>query len=1789
MMMASFFQMNTASTSGSGPLHSNTIANSKGELKAITTRSGLVLDGTSIPMPHPFINPEEDERVEETLTDPKLGEFTIKVLPPLVQKAKPHSQRNYVVHQKDPRHPNIPYPLRMHKEKQQEKDKMLKALLSNKEKLLELVNTPLNENFLAVILKKLPEKLKDPRKFLIPCGFSELKCKALADLGRPFLRTARALIDIHREEMILGDSDERLTLNMRHDTSSYSNQPQKESINMINIYDDSCEDYHEDLFATNHLRNDDLPFDIESDLRELKYLLNHDPTKEMDSILEDSIDESNLADPNDNLFDAIPKMFTNEHAIDYSSPPLYDDDLDEFMSDTVDAYNDPFDSKGEKIKESKLLIDELDLPRSNDFLPFLEYDSFLFEDFSEVDALPSTNNEDKVFNLGILILENLYKVTTRVAPDKNVKKISHASLIIEDFDPPLYELPFHKEVPWKFILSGPYKPTTILVQAVEATDDSPAIPEHTKVETPMNMSLENKAHFLAEKEAIHLILNGIGDEIYSTIDACQTAQEMWEAIERLQQGESLNIQDFKTNLFWEFCKFTSHDGETMESYYTRFYKLMNEMIKNNLTITMMQVNVQFLQQLQPEWSRIVMIVKQQHKLDEVSYHKLFDILKQYQNEVNKLRAERLSRNANPLTLVATAQANQDPYYQTSRSHKSHAPSSKPLIPTRSHTTTRHKGKEIAKPITPPSETASEEDNDPEQAQRDKDIKPKRVKDSTYHKEKMLLCKQAEQGVPLQAKQYDWLADMDEEIDEQKLEAHYSYMAKIQEVPTADSVETNDINVIPDSLDMYEDDIQNDQNDVESDDERVALANLIVNLKLDFDENKKIQKQLKKANTALAQELKECKTILAETTKSLGESISVRDSCLVALQTKQGEFEKYKAFNDRTVDYVKLERKLNETLGQLTLKDIEIKEGLKTKAYEILVVKQKHDELMKQSLLTKTHYEGLVKQKTKVITDLKHREEHDIEKMLSMEKQLKFLNEVVYKRSQSIQTIHMMAPKAWIKHSKDQFRAPTAQDIEILIQKCLMPLAIKTQNDRFRFVQELKKEMHAYLKYVESIKKEIDELEYDNAEFSNMYDVILQECVSKDVMYSYLMSLSDLNALDELQCLYIYKKKHSISLEISLQKRKEQVKNDTVWYEKASNVFRKEREQYVKIQDLKAQLQDKNIAISKLKKLIEKDKGKSVATKFDKPFVVRQPNAQRIPKPSVLARKAIIQLILFIVDSGCMKHMTCNLKLLCNFFEKFLGTVRFGNDQFAPILGYGDLIQGNVTINRVYYVESLNHNLFSVGQFCDADLEVAFRKSTYFVRDLQDADVPSQQELDLLFGPLYNEFFNVGSNPQDKQPSTNIQPTSVPSTPTYIHAEENNNDQAKEGEHLQDDEFTNHFYHPLEQVCGNPSRQVQTRRQLVTDPKMCIYALTVWELVDKPFGKTIIRLKWLWKNKKDEDQTVIRNKAQLVAMGYAQEEGIDFEESFSPVARLEAVWIFIAYAAHQSFPIYQMDVKIAFLNGPLKEEVYVAQPDGFVDPDHPKKVYRLRKALYGLKQAPRAWYDEHSKFLTSKGFNKGLQIHHSPRGIFINQAKYTLEILHKHGMDKGQSISTLMATKPKLDADLSGNPADQTTYHSKIRSLMYLTSGRPDMVQAGSSFELTAFSDANHAGCIDSRKSTFRGIQFLGDKLVSWMSKKQNCTAMSSAETEYVALSSAIAISCNPVQHSRTKHIHTRYHFIKEQVENGIIELYFVRTEYQLADMFTKALPEDRFKYLVRRIGMRCLTPAELEVLAKESA
>ncbi|KAJ9553022.1 hypothetical protein OSB04_017067 [Centaurea solstitialis] len=499
-------------------------------------------------------------------------------------------------------------------------------------------------------------------------------------------------------------------------------------------------------------------------------------------------------------------------------------------------------------------------------------------------------------------------------------------------------------------------------------------------------------------------------------------------------------------------------------------------------------------------------------------------------------------------------------------------------------------------------------------------------------------------------------------------------------------------------------------------------------------------------------------------------------------------------------------------------------------------------------------------------------------------------------------------------------------------------------------------------------------------------------------------------------------------------------------------------------------------------------------------------------------------------------------------------------------------------------------------------------------------------------------------------------------------------------------------HPIDLIIGDPTSGVQTRAASANECNFSVFlsnieptrvsdalqdsdwvtamqeelnqfeALKVWRLVQLPESKSVIDTKWIFKNKKDANNIIVRNKARLVAKGYRQQEGIDYDETFAPVARLEAIRMFLAYAAYKDFTVFQMDVKTAFLYGHLKEEVYVAQPEGFVDKEYPDYVYVLDKALYGLKQAPRAWYEELSKHLLSKGFKKGsvdstLFLMKEGEHIVVIQI-YVDDIIFgstsrelckkfetKYDMSGCHSIGTPMATGNSIGPDHEGKDVDLKTYRSMVGSLMYLTASRPDIMFAtcvcaryqakpkeshlaavkrifrylkgipyygiwypkGLGFELQAYTDADYGGCNMDRKSTSGHLQFLGNKLVSWASKKKQCVFTFTAESEYVAAASccsqvlwmqsqlrdygleykkipiycdsksAIAISANPVQHSKTKHIDIRYHFLKDNVEKENIEMYFVNTEYQLADLFTKALDEKRFKFLISRLDMEDYT------------
>nr|GEV50302.1 uncharacterized mitochondrial protein AtMg00810-like [Tanacetum cinerariifolium] len=823
---------------------------------------------------------------------------------------------------------------------------------------------------------------------------------------------------------------------------------------------------------------------------------------------------------------------------------------------------------------------------------------------------------------------------------------------------------------------------------------------------------------------------------------------------------------------------------------------------------------------------------------------------------------------------------------------------------------------------------------------------------------------------------------------------------------------------------------------------------------------------------------------------------------------------------------------------------------------------------------------------------------------------------------------------------------------------------------------LNEEMVADLRYFNSLELEVEslrsQLESQKKQFLNEIDRLSKEYYYVDHKNAILSVYTKLDKVTNLQCDYLELlenfeclekelskskmmsksfqalQEQPINLEIDLHQCQEKIKNDKSFKENLLKEFQKECEQYFEIQDLKTQLQDKGIVISELKKLIEKLKGKSVDTKFGKSSVIRQPNAFKSQRPSILGKPTIfsyslerkdfsksksvtqnnvsndfskpvtaqtlppikksilkntnvlapgmyklhteptqartsqlpqdsrktnkrvsfstgvilttsvsrpqlksnpmedkamlnnskgkkqevedhhrnvnfsknktfvtacndslnaktlnvnfvcatcgkcvlnakhdmcvlkscnsvnsrtkmpiampvstrepnrtviqsvakpirktvasksnqkprnstrklyerlVDIFLFIVDPGCSKHMMGNLKILINFVEKFLGMMKFGNDQIAPILGYGDLVQGVVTIKRVYYVEGLNHNLFSVDQFCDADLEVAFRKSTCYIRDLK-------------------------------------------------------------GNYLLTDSRGTDLYSITLHDTNSPN-------------PIC---LREWynELSNFLFSKGSI----------DPTLFITKHRGDILLV-----------------------------------QIYVDDIIFGSTNQKLSKQ--------------------FEKLM-------------HSKFEMSMmgelKFFLGIQIYQSPRGIFINQAKYAQEILIKHGMTSCDSVGTPMATK-HLDANLSGTPVDQTKYHSMVGALMYLTASRPDIIHAtcycaryqanpiekhliaikrifrylkdtihmglwypkDTGFELTAFLDSDHAGCLDSRKSTSGGIQFLGgDKLVSWSSKKQDCTSMSSAEVEYVFLSAC----CAQVLWMRTQLTDYGFHFDKIPIEDG---------------------------------------------------
>ncbi|GJZ55369.1 ribonuclease H-like domain-containing protein, partial [Tanacetum coccineum] len=373
----------------------------------------------------------------------------------------------------------------------------------------------------------------------------------------------------------------------------------------------------------------------------------------------------------------------------------------------------------------------------------------------------------------------------------------------------------------------------------------------------------------------------------------------------------------------------------------------------------------------------------------------------------------------------------------------------------------------------------------------------------------------------------------------------------------------------------------------------------------------------------------------------------------------------------------------------------------------------------------------------------------------------------------------------------------------------------------------------------------------------------------------------------------------------------------------------------------------------------------------------------------------------------------------------------------------------------------------------------------------------------------------------------------------------------------------HKDHLVEQIIGDLNSAPQTRRMIKNlkeheEPRKT--------LVDLPNGKRAIGTKWVFRNNKDERGIVIKNKARLVAQGYTQEEGIDYDEIFAPVARIEAIRVFLVYALFKDFVVYQMDVKSVFLYGKIEQEVYVCQPLGFEDPDFLDRVCKVEKALYGLHQAPRAWYEALSTYLLDNGFQRGkidktlTASKAEGRWEFYQSRQYVTEILKKFDFIDVKTARTPMETQTPLLKDEDGKEVDVHLYRSMIGSLMYLTSSRPDIMFSvclwypkDSPFDLVAYTDSDYAGASLDRKSTTGGCQFLGCRLILWQCKKQTVVANSTTEAEYVAASIK-----NPVFHSKTKHIEIRHHFIRDSNEKKLIQMIKIHTDKNVADLLTKA-------------------------------
>nr|GEY53031.1 hypothetical protein [Tanacetum cinerariifolium] len=1485
----------------------------------------------------------------------------------------------------------------------------------------------------------------------------------------------------------------------------------------------------------------------------------------------------------------------------------------------------------------------------------------------------------------------------------------------------------------------------------------------------------------ADDQAIQTILLGLLEDIYAAVDSCETAQEIWLRVQQMMKGSDIGIQEKKARLFNEWERFTSNDGESIESYYHRLLKLMNDLKRNKHFPEKVVSNLKFLNNLQQEWSRHVTIVHQTKDLHTTDYTQLYDFLKYNQKEVDDLKAERLAKTQDPLALMATSN---NPYTFPRISSNLHnrqiAQPGMNMGQDRQMQLVGGNGgnqfrQYVVHNVRNQNGLVGVPGNVNQNPNRNGNLVAACAEGNAIgHNGNQIRCYNCrgkeDVGIQLQAEEFDLMAataDLDE-IEEvnANFEVHNyencydneifnmftqeeQYTELLEPILEPHQVPQNDNNVISKVSSVEYSGGTVEQHPANVEETRVLYDSLYNNLAIEVD----------KVNT------------VNHTTPSVAR----------------------KFLNEVKSTIVTLHRVVKQ---RMTLETHNWPSSAHQELYKI--VKDKMFPIVKQVDAIVQNFEiQFLKEAAKFVGDFKSLAK-EADESLAKHKALELEIEHLLRAAVSQDIISVVQNNSVVETSNLQTELePQLGDLKgkskdtSCVSNTLNPLSQQLENENV----ELEFEVLNYAKENAHLK----------ITYKNLFDSIsVTRTRTKTIIDSLQNKLHDT----------IYenaKLRAQLFDKVSDQKDTACGKSMNTKFAKQSilgkppkvgmfriNPFKPSREEKHVPSKVRASVRTKSITISQppiiTKKVVNSDSNGLSSTEVDNTKTKRpQPSTNtmndRVPSASKssqrknkevdveehhrklllsrnkkhmsyecnnikLATQNVRSKIVYAMCKQCLNpinHDVCllnyvngmnsrgNLKLIINFVWKFLETVHFRNDHVAVILGFSDLQWGNILITRDYFIEGLGHNLFSVGQFCDSDLEVAFRRNACFIRSLEGVDLlkgnhstnlytinlhemafaspiclmarasstkswlwhqclshlnfetindlakndlvsgipkfkyhkehlcpsleatrtmlifsrvslflwaeaiatacftqnrsiihhrfnkapyelingrkpyisflyvigalcypkndredfrklgakgdigffigyfadscayrvynrrtkkimetmnvsfdelsamgfeqhsskperqsmtygqislgldltyapstittqqPTEGELDLLFEAMYDDY--IGGQPstasrtdvdelnsqqqhvqqQENQASIQLEtvfdnvPNAMFDANTLVNPFATPSTSAAESSSSQyvDPSNMHTFYqpypyefqwtkdHPLEQVIGEPSRPVLIRNQLRSNGDMCMYALTV--TVRAPDNSTPLTLKWLFKNKHDEEKMVIRNKSRLVVRGYRQEEGINFEESFSSIARMEAIRIFLAYVAHKSFTVLQVDVKTAFLHGTLKEDGFMCQPEGFIDADHPSHVFKLKKVLYGLKQAPRAWYDELSTFLLQNHFFKGtidptlfirrfdddilvvqvyvddiifgsthprytqlfsdlmkspfemsmmgemmfflgLQVNQSPCGIFLNQSNFMLEILKKYGMESCDPVGTPMEIKDKLDLD-----------------------------------------------------------------------------------------------------------------------------------------------------------------------------